>query len=90
MGSNVMLCRQYLDAEAVAFSSRALDDASVAFKWMKVRFVMLIQKHFSVPNLATQGDVVLIDNLTVMHSRETFVPPRRTLARYVVISQRVL
>ena len=85
-----MLCRQYLDAEAVAFASRALDDASVAFKWMKVRFVMLIRKHFSVPNLATQGDVVLIDNLTVMHSRETFVPPRRTLARCVVISQRVL
>jgi hypothetical protein len=27
---------QYLDAEAVAFASKALDDASVAFKWHKV------------------------------------------------------
>lgn len=52
---------QHLDPDAVAFASRALDDASVAFKWHK-------------------GDVILIDNLTVMHSRQTFVPPRRTLA----------
>ena len=33
-------------------------------------------------NFSLQGDVILIDNLTVMHSRQTFVPPRRTLARY--------
>ena len=33
-------------------------------------------------NFSMQGDVILIDNLTVMHSRQTFVPPRRTLARY--------
>jgi hypothetical protein len=32
-------------------------------------------------NFSLQGDVILIDNLTVMHSRQTFVPPRRTLAR---------
>jgi hypothetical protein len=27
-----------LDADAVAFASRALDEASVAFKWQKVFF----------------------------------------------------
>jgi hypothetical protein len=29
---------QLLDADAVAFASRALDEASVAFKWHKVLF----------------------------------------------------
>lgn len=32
---------QHLDAEAVAFASRALDDASVAFKWHKVCVLIL-------------------------------------------------
>lgn len=38
-----------------------------------------------VLNFTEQGDVILIDNLTVMHSRQTFVPPRRTLARCVLL-----
>jgi hypothetical protein len=38
-----------------------------------------------VLNFMEQGDVILIDNLTVMHSRQTFVPPRRTLARCVLL-----
>jgi hypothetical protein len=82
----VELSPQYLDAEAVAFASRALDDASVAFKWHKVHILILHRispwiYFYSLTLSILKGDVILIDNLTVMHSRQTFVPPRRTLAR---------